>query len=662
MRAERVRTLRPEEVAWIAALPCALLLVAAIAWLGPVVGHALPGPGSDTLWPQGVDYVFGQPEPAKHGRYLVALLGPALLLAAILARAPRAVKLRPAAIRWLVLASQVGMVALLVTAVLGQHNVILRGATPLWPVFSYRKVALAAVLVLLSIVAMRQPRIARPVSRFVRDTRVLRIACIVVAVAVAAMWLTTAIETDRSVGDVRALFWTMNDSFAILDGRTPLLDFHALYAQLVPYISAAALGAFGGKTLVFTLLMTSMSLLALLAVYATFRRIVDSSVLALALYLPMLAVGFLLIGYPGAQLSNATLYAMWPMRYGGVYLVAWLTARHLDDAAPRRVWLLSFVTGLVVIDNLEFGLPTFAATVAALLASRPRWSSRAVARLAAGLAIGVLGAVALFTLLTLAHGGELPRFGILLEFPRIYGVAGYTALPMPTMGLHLALYVTFVAAIAVAGARYVRGDAERLLTGMLAWSGVFGLLAGGYFVGRSDVLKLVGLFPAWFFALGLLAVVLVRGMAARGWRRPGAPELAVLFAFGLAICSFNELPMPWKQISRLRAPGPAVVYQPQAEHFVAAHTTPGQKVAILIPFGHRIAYHLGIVNVSPYSFIEAMVVKSQMLELLDAMHREGAHRLFLPDAFMAPVQLALLSRAGFSQRADDRLFSLWADA
>jgi hypothetical protein len=662
MERERVRMLQPADAAWIAGLPCALVLVAAIVWLGPPLGHALPGPGSDTLWPREAPYVFGHPEPVKHARYLIALAGPLLLAGAVLASARRRVELRPRPARTLVFASQAALVALLVAAVLGQHHVLRVGADPIWPILSYGKIVVAAALVLLFLVAIRRAPVARLAVRATREVGWLRIACLAVAVVLAGCWLFTAVQTDRSLGDPGALNWTMDDAFAVLDGRTPLVDYHALYAQLVPYLSAATLGLFGGTTLVFTLTMEALSLLTLLAVYATFRRIVRSSPLALALYLPMVAAGFLLGGSGAGQASNVAYYSMWPMRYGGAYLMAWLTVRHLDGAAPRRAWPLGFVGGLVLVDNLEFGLPAFAATVAALLAVRRDWSWRAVARLAAELAIGVLAAVALFAAATAVRAGRLPRPGILLEFPRIFGTAGATAIPMATFGLHLALYVTFVAALVMAIVRRIGCDDTSPLTGALAWSGVFGLLAGSYFMGRSDYFKLIGLFSAWFFALGLIAVVVIRDLAARGWRRPGIPELAVLLGFGVAICSFNELPMPWKHLAHLRHDRPQLVLQPLAQRFVAEHAGHDRAVAILIGLGHRMAYRLGIENVSPYSFMETMVVRSQLRNVVDEMRRERAHLLFLPNAFAQPAQLRLLRRAGFTPRLENRLYALWSDA
>jgi len=662
MERERVRRLRSAEAAWIAALPCALVLVAAIVWLGPPLGRALPGPGSDTLWPREAPYVFGHPEPVKHARFLLALTGPLLLVGAIRAGARRGVELSPRAIRALVLLAQAALVAVLVAAVLGQHELLRGGASPIWPILGYGKIAAAGALALLLLIAMRRPPVARLAARATHEVGWLRVACVAVAVVAASCWLFTAVQTDRSLGDVGALYWTMNDAFAVLDGRTPLVDYHALYAQLVPYLPAATLGVLGGTTLVFTLTMEALSLLTLLAVFATFRRIVRSSLPALALFLPMLAAGFLLGGRAGTQTSNVSYYSMWPMRYGGAYLMAWLTTRHLDGAAPRRAWPLGFVGGLVLVDNLEFGLPALTATVAALIAGRRVRSRRALAALAGELATAVLAAVALFAAVTAIRSGHLPQPGILLEFPRIFGVAGFTALPMATFGLHLALYVTFVAAIGAAVVRRAAHDADAPLNGMLAWSGVFGLLAGAYFVGRSDYFKLIALFSAWFFSLGLLAVVLVRDLAARGWRRPGIPALAVLVALGIGICSLNELPMPWKHLAHLRDERPQYVLQPLAQRFVAEHAGRDRKVAILIGMGDRIAYRLGIANVAPYSFMETMGVRSQMVNVVRDMRREGAHLLFLPDGFMARAQLDLLRRAGFAARADDGYFSLWSDA
>jgi hypothetical protein len=230
--------------------------------------------------------------------------------------------------------------------------------------------------------------------------------------------------------------------------------------------------------------------------------------------------------------------------------------------------------------------------------------------------------------------------GTLLEFPHIFGVLGMAALPMPTLGIHLALYVTFVAAIVAALARALCGAPQRTLTAMLAWSGVFGLLASSYYIGRSDEFKLASLFSPWSLALALLTVVVVRGMAARGWRRPRAVELAVLSAFALMLGFVPQVPTPWTEISRIGHTSRIPLWElPRERRFVAAQTRPGERVAILVPMGHRIAYDLGIVNVAPYSFMEAMVTREQFRTLVEAMRDGGARKLFmLTEAIPVPAR------------------------
>jgi hypothetical protein len=661
---ERMRTPQPSELAWIAVVPCAIVTLAAIVLLGPPIGHAFFSPGSETLWPPEAGYVFGQPEPVKQGRYLAALLGPALLTAAVYAGRRRRLALQPAVVRSLVVASQAAVLAFLVVCFVAESRRAAHDGRP--PMIGTPTIAVAAVLALGFTVAARSTRVLGGLARLARETRARRMSCAAVAIAVTAAWLLTAVDSEGSIGHAQAfglMAWSFDDPFAILNGRTTIVDFHALYAQLVPYAAAVAMRVFGTTVTVYTLTLTAMSGLALLAIYAIFRRLTRSAPLALALYLPFLAMGFLyLVGPPEShlRLTNAQVLSVWPMRYGGGYLLAWLTFRHIDGTAPRRAWMLFLVAGLVVINNLEFGLGALAATILALACARPPRSRRAAARSAGGAAIGLLGAALLVSLLTLARAGRLPRFGLLLEFPRLFSTVGLVSSPMATLGLHLAVYVTFVTAIATAIVRVASGAEDRLLTGMLAWSGAFGLIAGSYFVGRADTFKLTALFSAWFLAIALLAIAAVRELAARNWR-PNLPELAVLFGFGLAICALAETPAPWSQISRLGRTTAPALRQPAAVRFVTAHTRPHEHIAILLPLGHRIAYEAGVTNVSPYSFLEEIATRRQFQTVIDDMRRTHAHKIFMPDWFAVPAHFAALTEAGFSQEARQSRFSMWSD-
>jgi hypothetical protein len=393
--------------------------------------------------------------------------------------------------------------------------------------------------------------------------------------------------------------------------------------------------------------------LALLALYAVLRRIARSSLLALALFLPLVATGFFMkIGPLSDRYGPANLFSLWPIRYGVPYLLAWLLARHVDRLAPRRAWLLFLAAGFTLVNNPEFGAGAVAALAVALVAVEPPRSRGAAGRLLAEAAAGLLGALAAVVLLTLARSGELPHLGWALEFSKLYGNDGWALVPLPRIGIYLVVYATFAAAIAVAAVRVVRSAADRVLTALLAWSGVFGLIAGGYFAGRSHPQVLIDLFSPWALSLALLTIVAVRALAARGWRRPAPAELAVLFGFGLLACSLAQTPTPWSQIDRIRDLAPRPIFrQPIATAFVRRHTRPGEKVAILIPLGHRIAYDSGRVNVAPYASVESMPTTQQLANALATIRREGARKLFFTTQFTPEDQQEALQEAGFAIQA-----------
>jgi len=661
----RMRTLGPAELTWLAAVPCALVIVAAIVLLAPPLGRALFSPGSESLWPPEAAYIFGRAEPVKQGRYLMALLGPALVAAAVLVGGRRRLALRPNTARALLLASQIAVLAFVVVAVVAEHRRAAREGWP--PVVGTPTIVIAAALAIAFLIAARHTSLVRRVTALARETPAKRIGCVAIAIAATVPWLLTAVDTEGTIRLAQAfglMAWSFDDPFAILNGRTPLVDYHAMYAQLVPYGTAAVMRVFGTTVTVYTVTLTFFSGLTLLAVYAVFRRLAGSALLALMLYLPFMAMGFLyLVGPPGSnlRLTNAQVFSVWPMRYGGGYLLAWLTLRNVDGAAPRRAWVLFLVAGLVAINNLEFGLGALAATSVALACARPPRSWRGAARSAAEPALGLLGAVLLVVLATLVHAGELPEFGLLLEFPRLFSSVGLVSQPMPALGLHMAVYVTFAAAIAVAVTRTASRSRDSALTSMLAWSGVFGLIAGSYFVGRADAFKLTALLSAWSLSIALLTIAVVRALAARAWR-PRLPELAVLLGFAIALCALVETPAPWRQVERLGRTTEPVLQERAAIRFVDAYTRPREHVALVLPIGHRVAYELGITNVSPYAFIEPISTRRQFQQVIDDMRRTHAHKIFMPQDATPPRQFAALAEQGFRRQARTTHYTVWSDA
>jgi hypothetical protein len=652
----RPRLLTTMEIAWIAVLPWAVVTVAAIALLGPPLGHLLFARGHDRLWPVDWWETTGHPEPVKHGRVLLATLSPLLLAAAIVAGSRARLSLRPPLVRAIVAMAVAATVALAAVSLYEQHPLLLP-TRPAPPIFGLGSALAAAAMAAACWLVVRSPSAVARIMQVARETSPQRVVCLVVAVGFAAAWLLRAVVTDGDVSEGSLnLPWTFDDAIAVLDGRTPLVDYHLIYSKLLPYLTAAVLAVFGTSLVVYTAFMAVLNGLVLTAVYTIFRRVTRSSLLALGLFLPFVAASDVDPNRdPTGLQSPLTLSAMWPMRYGGAYVMAWLTVRSIDRRRPRRMWAIFLVGGLAVINNVEFGTAAVLASFAAFLCARPPQSARRVLTLMASAAGGMLAAAAVVAVLTGVRTGELADPGLLLEWPRIFTNLGWFSMPLPTWDLHVAIYATFVAAFALAVVRAIAPPADdALLTGMLAWSGVFGLMASSYYVGRPDMFKLTGVLSAWSFALAMLTIASVRALA-RGRGRPLTAHLLVLFGFALTVVLLARMPQPLDQVRRLATPPPDPTYLPSVERFVRAHTRPGDKVAILVPMGHRVAHDLKLENVSPYSFMNAIVTRSQFETLLDVLEHEDVRTVFtavpgsvlLREGDTAPQQLERLIQFGF---------------
>jgi hypothetical protein len=667
----------PAEVAWLLAPPCALVFALLIALLGPPLGRLLFPAPDIAFWPTATPTLAIRPEPTEQARFLIALAGPVALCGLVVWLRGRALPLRAGAVAVLVQLSQVLLAAFLLTAVIAQRQ-LTYGETYSGGPTSFRRVyftlptlVVAALLTLAAVAALRRAALVARVAALARETPRKRLAGSALAVAFLVVWLLTAINTEASFNAsnfgvrANASFW-LDEAYAVLDHRAPLVDFHAQYGQLWPYVSAGAMKVLGASLETYVAVMVTASAACLLAIYALFRRLARSSLLALALFLPFVATSFFTeIGPLDNRYGPSNLFSMFPMRYGGPFVLAWLLARHVDGLRPRRAALLFGLGGLCLLNNPDFGMPAYAATFVALFWVDPRpWRQR-LARLALEAALGLLAALVLVALLTLAVAGLLPHLSYLFTFPRLWGVGGVTMLPMPTLGFHLALYATFAAALLVATVRAVRTAQQRALSALLAWSAVFGFGASSYFAGRSHPEVLISLFSAWMLSLSLLGIVVVRALAARAGRRPAVAEVAVLFGLAIAVCSLAQTPTPWSQLDRIRTAGPpnSPIQRFDARRFVAAAgALPGERVLILIPMGHRIAYELGLVNVAPYVSMISMPAVEQLHEALATLRREGGRRIFAYLGQVTPEQQQAIERAGFARIRGTSEYAEYQDA
>src|SRR5262249_42696885 len=139
---------------------------------------------------------------------------------------------------------------------------------------------------------LRLPRRLRAIADWLRGRRGIPIA---LALAFTAIWLLPALVTDAAVGQAGPIASGhipphAQGYFAVVKGRTPLVDYIPIYVSLLPLALAPVLAAFDLSLTAFSIAMCLLSLLALLAIYGTFSAVTRRPWAALALYVPFVAI------------------------------------------------------------------------------------------------------------------------------------------------------------------------------------------------------------------------------------------------------------------------------------------------------------------------------------------------------------------------------------
>ncbi len=671
------------DFAWLGLAITALVLLACLLWLAPPLSHVLyPGSSFDFFSGPGASGLL-KPEHVEGTRFLLAVAAPILLSIAILTRVRSRTNPGPDAG---VIAVQLSGLILVIWCLAEQKSApdpfpASWGFDPaILPLWSLLLGSLTGVA--LTVVALRVPERSLPRAWLTSERSGLALA---IAGALTALWLLPAVVTNANIGGAQEtvmghLPYQFEEYLAAVNSRTPLVNFIAQYDSLLPLLLAPVLSTVGASITSFTILMALLSLGALLAVYAIFELVTERTWAALALYLPLLAISlYPIIDQVGKLTYNANVYSILPGRYFGPLVLGWLCARHLRRERPAP-WLIFAVSGLVVLNNVDFGLPALAATVAALwLGSDNRQHARdRLRRLSSAALGGLLTALALISLTTLLRTSSLPDLSLLLYFPRLFAQQGFGLLPMPELGLHVVLYLTFSAALLTASVRHVSGAANRPLTGMLGFAGILGLGAGSYYAGRSAASNIISLFPVWGLAVALLAWVSLGALRSarldRARRhRVVLPAMAALAAFATMATAAVRFPVPWRQIDRLASsdgtPCPASESSASAcrdwsigryensapESFVRARTRPGESIEILGGFGHGIAEDAGVVDVTPFT-APSIVTAQQLERALGALQDDHGCKVFSFGSF--PEYKSYLRRDGFVPVAHDRYAGL----
>jgi hypothetical protein len=634
------RSIAAEDLAWLALPGMALAIAAAFAWLAPPLSNLYPSPAHDVfaIWRTAIN-----PEPLEEVRSVIALSAPVFLAAIVVAAGARSSG-RPT-LDPFIIAVQVAAAGLLVVALLRQPPApfFLRpDCCDRYLVSSPDLVAGVVIGVLLTAVAVQPPERLLPASArdVLERVRRLHWLALLIAIAATVIWLLPAVNTDGTLAKAGSLASTHipvqgEDYFAAVNGRTPLVDYISQYSNLLPILLEPILKAVGPSITSLSISMFAISAIAMAAIYGMFVQVTRGVWRALALYVPWVALSL----YPWSEIGthrefNGIYYGVFPARYFGPFLLAWLCALWLRR---RRIPIFALfgLAGLVVLNNYEFGVGALLALIAAVVAGWDRNLPvrRRLTELVLQGSAGLLAALALVCAITLARTGELPDFSLLTYYSRLFLRESFGLAPMSSLGLHWALYATYSAVLVIAAVRYVRREPDRVLTGMLAFSGVFGLVTGMYFVGRSLQIQLILLFPAWGLALALAAWTAITSLRAADsdrvrLRRLLIPACAALIGFGVMVAAIARLPQPQQQIDRLRDGGRAPDLEP-VERLVESRTTPGEHVLLIgTAPEHLIADRSHVVNVSPLNGVTSLISPADADRSINQLEDEGGNLVF----------------------------------
>ena len=348
--------------------------------------------------------------------------------------------------------------------------------------------------------------------------------------------------------------YVINEVLASRSGQMPTSNFAAQYTNLTGFVFELITRFIPSKSQLFNLHAVSiyLTLLALLTFYMLFvitRKMTSNSV---ASVIPLTVIGFTLVTPNGVGSGLITqLFSAVPIRILPVYIVGLLLMR--DHFLRRHVFLLGVVSSLAAINNLDFGIPVFIATILVMFI-HPRiliYRRQNLVMFGSGFGFALFA----YLFLLIAFSGSF-RLDYWLLFSGSFG-KGFGSIPMPIGGTHVFILGLFCASIAIGVMKTKHSlddvnEVQRRSAVVSLFFGLIGLGAFPYFVNRSVISGQLQIFL--FLAGPLLCATfsLVR-IDLKRLRRPSylLASMLVLFPQALLVGSFMQRPnggLEWKRV------------------------------------------------------------------------------------------------------------------
>ena len=413
--------------------------------------------------------------------------------------------------------------------------------------------------------------------------------------------------------------FTMDEFAAVLNGRTVWVNFFPQYQAVLPYLVAPFFMLFGFTVTTYTLAMVILGWICLLSIFFVFSQLSKSRWAGFSIYALWLAFVFFPTWPRGTWHETIfTYFQVGPLRYFAPFVLALLTLRSLRRGT-FGLYLLTFVVGTWgALNNADFGLPALAGAFAALVMAR---EDRI--KISVSFTLGIFSAIGAYFLFTYFRSGIFPLFQDIIAYQRAFAIYGFCMIPMPAWGLHWMVCATHLAAI-LTGVTMVFRRAPNtkpdLLAGMLIFAGFFGCGNLMYYVGRSHWAVLISCFPAWGLSIALLALHQWQNRASPRNMLQAIPSAFLALIVILMVPQLGNFTSPLEQIQRLQGKDPSFSERQQAMvDLIKKFSKSGEKVAVIYPWGHRLAIEARVENIFPFAQDESLILIAQLQRTYDAI-------------------------------------------